>query len=198
VDQPLEKVISPNYDFAKATIDFREEKAREKEMQAIIQRIGTLDRSASEKERLAVIDRAIQDHPEFEDVLGYQKYLFMFQAGNKAASAYGNALVDGARSKDADALNHVSWMNIDPDSKVDDSRRDYQLALKAAIRANDLTKGENGAILDTLALAYFHTGEPSKALEAQEKAIKLIGDDDPGLRDRLKRYRKAVEGKKKP
>jgi thiol-disulfide isomerase/thioredoxin len=196
MDQPLEKVISPDYDIAKATSDFREEKAKEKKMQAIIQKIVTLDRSASEKERLAVIDRAIRDNPEFEDVLGYQKYLFMFQAGNKAASAYGNTLVDGALRKDSDALNHVAWMNIDPDSKVDDARRDFQLALKAAIRANDLTRGENGAILDTLALAYFRTGEPFKALEAQEKAIKLLGDDDPGLRDRLKQYRTAVAGKR--
>jgi thiol-disulfide isomerase/thioredoxin len=197
MDQPLEKVISPNFVIAKAISDAREEKAKAAKLQGFIQKFMALGRTASTKERVALIDKAIEESPGLESTLGPQKYAFLFQAKDKDASAYGTKLVEGALKDESEALNQIAWMNLDPDSNVAEGDRDYKLALKAAKRADELTKGDNGPILDTLALAYFKTGEPKKALEAQEKAVKLIGDADPGLKDRLDQYRKAV-GEKKP
>jgi tetratricopeptide (TPR) repeat protein len=198
MDQPLEKVTSGKFDITKATEEFRQEKAREKKLTSVLQKMMALGRAASIKERLAVIDKAIEENPELEGVLAPQKYVFMLQSGDKDASAYGTKLVEGALKEEAEGLNQVAWMNLDPSSTLAEANRDYKLALKAAIRANELTKGENGPILDTLALAYFKTGKADKALELQEKAIKLMGDSDEGMKDRLKQYRKAVEDDKKP
>jgi thiol-disulfide isomerase/thioredoxin len=196
MDKPLESVLSPTYDLSKAAGEFREAKAREKKLMAIGQKLMRLGRTASAKERLAVIDQAIQDNPDLEGLLGSQKYVLMLEAGDKAASEYGSKLVDGLLKDDAQSLNEIAWTNLDPKGPIDDAKRDVKLALRAATRANELTKGESGAILDTLALAYFKSGDPAKALEAQEKAIKLMGDEDEGMKDRLKQYRKAVDEKK--
>ena len=157
-----------------------------------------LGRNASAKDRLAVLDKAIEETPELEALLGIPKYAFLAQEDSAAASVYGNKLVEGAFKDQAEALNQIAWFNVDPENNIDRDKRDFKLARKAATRANELTKGENGPILDTLALAYFRTGEPAKALEAQENAIKLMGDGDEGMKDRLEQYRKAVAEAKKP
>jgi len=197
MDAPLAKVASGNYDLAKAASDYREEKATEQKLMTVLDKLRKLGRTASEKERLAVFDAAIAETPGLEKALGLQKYLLMSQAGDDAASAYGAKLIDGALKDEAEGLNQLAWAIVDPASKRESSRRDYKLALKAATRSNELTHGENGAILDTLALALFETGDQAKALEAQEKAVKLMGDADAGLKERLEKYRKAV-GEKKP
>ncbi len=68
------------------------------------------------------------------------------------------------------------------------------LALKAAKRADDLSEGKNGAIADTLAKAYYDSGDAKKALEAQERAVKLSGENaDPDMKDRLETYKKAAQ-----
>jgi thiol-disulfide isomerase/thioredoxin len=197
MDQPLEKVISPSFDIAKAVSEAREEKAKEGRLQAFVQKFMALGPTATAKDRIALIDKALEETPGLESTLGAQKYVFLFQAKDKDASAYGTKLVEGALKDESNALNQIAWLNLDPDSNVADADRDFKLALKAAKRAGEITKGEDGPILDTLALAYFKTGEPKKALDAQEKAIKLMGDAEPGMKDRLNQYRKAV-GEKKP
>jgi len=192
MDQPLEKVKSPNFDIATAISDFREQKAKEMKLRAFAQKLMGLGRTAKAKDRIALIDKAIEETPELEGVLGLQKYTLMFQSKDKDASAYGTKLVDGALKEESESLNQIAWLNLDPESNIAEEDRDLKLALKAASRADELTKGENGPILDTLALAYFKTGKLTKALAAQEKAIKLMGDGDPGMKDRLNQYRKAV------
>ncbi len=198
MDKPLEKVASGDFDIAKAASEYREEKAKEQKLMAIFAKLRTLGRNASPKEQIAVLDEAIKDNPSLEGMLGLQKYTLMMQTGDEGTSAYGAKLVDGPLKDKAQALNQIAWSNIDPDSRIDEAKRDVKLALRAAIRADELSKGENGPILDTLALAYFKTGEPAKALKAQEKAVKLMGEGDAGVMERLEQYRKAVEENKKP
>jgi thiol-disulfide isomerase/thioredoxin len=197
MEQPLEKVISPTFDLSKAADEYRAEKGKELKLAAVQQKLQKLGFFATVKSRIEVMDQAIEETPELESLLGLQKYMLLFRSKDKAATEYGNKLVEGALKDEGQSLNEIAWMNIDPASKIPDADRDVKLALKAATRANELTKGESGAILDTLALAYFKTGEPAKALEAQEKAIKLMGDSDAGMKDRLEQYRKAV-GEPKP
>jgi len=163
----------------------------------VLDKLRQLGRNASDKERLAVFDAAIAENPGLEKNLGLQKYLLMTQTGDEAASTYGARLVDGVLKDEAESLNQLAWSIVDPASRREASRRDYKLALKAATRSNELTHGENGPILDTLAVALFETGDAAKALEAQEKAVKLMGDTDAAVKERLEKYRKAV-GEKKP
>jgi thiol-disulfide isomerase/thioredoxin len=90
-------------------------------------------------------------------------------------------------------LNTVAWYIVDPEKEV--PNRDLELATKAADRANELTKGENPMILDTVARVYFLKGNVKKAYELQEKAVKL--NTEAGLKDelegRLAEYKKALK-----
>jgi tetratricopeptide (TPR) repeat protein len=93
----------------------------------------------------------------------------------KAAYALGNTMVDGVYKDDAMNLNEMAWRIMTEDGI---EQRDMALAFKAASRSNDLTKGENWQVLDTLARAYFEKGDFAKAVELQSKAVEKCDQDD--------------------
>ena len=84
-----------------------------------------------------------------------------------------------------------SRLKVKPDAKL------IQFAIEMARRADEKSKGKNGSIVDTLAKAYFDSGDAEKAVEAQERAIRLTKDErrarGPGMKDRLEKYKKAAK-----
>jgi len=91
-------------------------------------------------------------------------------------------------------LNAFAWALVDPE--VDLEFRFLDLALKAAEKANELTRGEEGAILDTLARVHFWRGDLAKALAIQTKAVELADERMKAqLEEALKEYEKALEEK---
>jgi thiol-disulfide isomerase/thioredoxin len=212
IDKPLEKVTEPNFDLAKFISDARERQAKQaviqKKLEAFQEKFENLGINASQQKMLELFVKTTAESPELEEELGNTTYELMFFLGEKNTSNYGLKLVEGVYKDNAEMLNQIAWLNLDPDSNVPADRRDYKLALKAAIQANELTKGTNGAIADSLALAYFKTGDPVKALAIQEKVIKLTeadgldGEEEKKAFDemkaRLEEYKKAVAEAKKP
>lgn len=63
--------------------------------------------------------------------------------------------------------------------------RDPQAALPVANRSVEMSGETNAEHLDTLALAYFMTGDTAKAIETQEKAIALLSAGKSPLRTEL-------------
>ena len=64
--------------------------------------------------------------------------------------------------------------------------------------ADELLKEKDGMIADTLARAHFVNGDASKALETQERALKLAKgnpqlENDQEMKKRLEEYRKAAK-----
>jgi len=84
-------------------------------------------------------------------------------------------------------LNMMSWTTVD-DKGV--KKRDLDFALEAALRANELTKEEDPAILDTVARVYFEKGDLEQAIKWQRKAVKAAGGTPMGeqLEEALKKY----------
>jgi thiol-disulfide isomerase/thioredoxin len=97
----------------------------------------------------------------------------------------------------AQFLNFVAWTVVDPDAKTKPDAKLIKMALEAAKRADELAEGKDGAIADTLAKAYFDTGDTARALQTQERALKLVEGTpqakDPGLKARLEQYKKAAK-----
>ncbi len=83
---------------------------------------------------------------------------------------------------DASALNEYAWalLTIEPADL-----RDPAAALPIAQKAVEKSRGEDPAILDTLAKAWFDTGDATKAVETQEKAVSLLPPGDSALRTEL-------------
>jgi len=82
-------------------------------------------------------------------------------------------------------------------SEGDAKKKDLELALKAASKADELMKHENAAIIDTLARVYFLKGDIEKAIELQTKAVdRAEGVEKEDLQRTLDEY-KAAQAKKK-
>ena len=75
---------------------------------------------------------------------------------------------------DADLLNELSWTILDTEGL---KNRDLDLALAIAQRSNEVSQGQSGEILDTLARAHYEKGDLDKAIEFQTKAVEKIKDD---------------------
>ncbi len=89
-----------------------------------------------------------------------------------------------AQQANASAFEIQQYARVLLTSKQEDLR-DPQAALPVAKRAVKLSGGENAGILDTLALAYFMTGDADKAIDTQEKAVSLLPPEESQLRTKL-------------
>lgn len=85
----------------------------------------------------------------------------------------------------ADALLKVEWPDLQQPAK----------ALRLALKATASTSRKNPFILDTLAWAYFRSGDAPKAIQAEEEALHLLpADAKGGLHDELDRGLKTFHG----
>jgi thiol-disulfide isomerase/thioredoxin len=199
LDKPLEQIVAGKWDLAAAARDHKEVKETVRQLRELQQKLSKVRDSKDPKETLAVLDQAIADHPKLESRVGLLKFQTLTKDNESAdkALAYGKHLVEMVLADNAQGLNAVAWTVVDPDSKTKPDAKLVKLALRAAQKADELAKGKDGSIADTLAKAYFDSGDAAKALETQERAVKLAEGTpaarDPGLAQRLEQYRKAVK-----
>ena len=93
----------------------------------------------------------------------------------------------------AGGLNEVAWKIVD-DANV--KNRDFDVALKAAKRATELSEKKDAAILDTLARVYYEKGDVKSALKWQRLAAEsLTGAESyaDDVRKALKKYQQEVD-----
>jgi predicted Zn-dependent protease len=97
----------------------------------------------------------------------------------------------------AEGFNMLAWTIA---TEMDEKDRDLSVALTAANKAVEATKGEDPTVLDTQARVYWEMGNAGKAAEIQANAIKLAKQSDlpketlSELEAAMKRY----QGDKKP
>lgn len=202
LDKVLEKVSAGKFDLAAAIKEHKEAikqqkeaTAKQRKLEAVQQKLVKAQ-AKGESALLAAIEEVFADDPSLEDQLAPLKFMMLMQIKGKEKQGmeYVSKLIDGRFKDNAEGLNALAWVIVDPDA----GKRDPELvaiALKAALRADQITEEKNGAIADTLAKAYFDSKEYAKAVETQERAIKLTPDAPDELKDRLKQYREALEKK---
>ncbi len=124
--------------------------------------------------------------------------MLLLAGRNDDATALGAKLVEkGAKFNNPMVLNQVAWLIVDPEMEL--AKRDLDLAMNAATKAVELTDGEDGAILDTLARVYYLKGDLAKAVEIQTKAVeKAAGNEQmlPDLQSALDQYKAEAASKK--
>lgn len=92
--------------------------------------------------------------------------------GADKALAWAKLWVEGAGKDSPEGQNAVAWALVDPADPFPVA--DLDLALKTAQRAAELTKNEDGAILDTVARVHFLKGDLAKAVETQKLALERL------------------------
>ncbi len=197
MDEPLAKIVSGDWDVAVAAKDRKDARELEEKVEAVFSKVVTAMRGDKPAEAIAAIEAGIKEVPQLESSqLGYIKFDLLLQTGEEEkAITYAKGLIDGAYTDQGEILNAMAWALVDPDRAEEASKPLLALALQAAEQASKATGDENPAILDTLGLAQFKNGQAAKALATQKKAVEILGDEelDPGIRERLEQYQKAVD-----
>jgi thiol-disulfide isomerase/thioredoxin len=199
MDKPLADIVAGKWDLAAASAQFKREQARGRKINELRTKLAKASKSGDSKAVLSVIEAAIADEPDFEGMLALGKYRVL--AGKdgdpEKAQEYGKRLVDKIFKDNAAALNQLAWLTVASDDDGKPNAKLVTLAVAAALRADELSKGKDANIADTLARAYFVSGDAAKALECQERAMKLVKgtpqENNKEMQQHLEDYKKAVE-----
>lgn len=107
---------------------------------------------------------------------------------HKVYAIFGAQVDEAIARKDANTLNSIAWEIVDPESEI--GKRDVELAMRAALKADEFSGGKNAAILDTLARCYATKGDMAKAIEVQTKAVECAeGEMKTSLETVLAEYK---------
>ena len=177
----IQKVLEGKYD-AKAEAD------KQRQMEALQARAMAALQDGNVDEAMTIADEAIKLQPEMAGEILMFKFEQYAEAG-RWEEAYKQADEAVGKLDDAQALNRLSWLIVDPESTF--AKKDLDVAMKAANKANELTKGKDAAILDTVARVHFLKGDKAKALELQKKAVELA--EDPELKRQLEETLKEYQ-----
>jgi len=198
LEKPLEKVLAGDWNIAAA----REERVKQKELaekrDKAMQAIGLALQKKDDRELLKAIDQAEADGVAMPPMVAVMKINVLSKSKDTKDKAlkYAKGLIEGAYKDEGMMLNNVAWALVAPDAGKPDPDL-VKLGLDAAKRADDLLEKKDPAVADTLAKAYFESGEITKAIETQERAVKLAQGtelaNDMGLKQRLEQYRKAAK-----
>ncbi len=202
----LDKVVSGTFDTAAeaqraddAANKQKEIEANRDKIMAHAKKFAELKEQGDYKGALAELNATIKETPATETMFGTTKFELMARLADPETNAYGKHLADDVVKDDPVGLNQVAWYLIDDD--VNFKGADLSLAVSIAQRAVELSKSEDPSILDTYGYALFKTGKIDKAIEIEERAVKLSntqsGVDDEtkqDLADRLAKFKKAKGG----
>ena len=145
---------------------------------------------------MAAVEEIADEVPSAELTFGTYKLTALIKLDEQdKALEYAKKLSRTELSKRAQGLNGLAWAIVDPDAGLKPSSQLVEFALVIARQADELAGEKDGMIADTLAKAYFDSGNAGKAVETQERAIRLMkeaGQEDPGVKSRLEQYKKAA------
>lgn len=186
MDEPLDQIVHDQWDRETFREEFVVRQEREREMMKLMSSLREFRASEDWHGALKTIDAIIElDVAPFYKA---ERFMMLLRDMNVPMQAYryGNTVLE-EHWDDSNLLNHIAWGVVD-DEGVE--TRDLDFAMKAASRANELTEGENAAILDTLARVYYEKGDLKNAVKYQRKSVEhsegiWYADD---MKETLERY----------
>jgi thiol-disulfide isomerase/thioredoxin len=208
MDEPLEKIASGKWDLKTAIAEHSrakesaaKEAARVAKEARIVEKLqvdfNTAVKAKDPKKIIAAADAAIQYKPMFERFVGPAKFAALIKLDEQEkALEYGKRLLASDVGKELAGLNAVAWSIVDPETKIKPNAKLLEMALDTALKADALAKEKDAGIADTLAKAYFDSGKLAKAIETQERAVRLAKGTDfeqtKQLVERLEQYKKGA------
>lgn len=124
-------------------------------------------------------------------MLWAQEYIVLAKYGRdkEGADQVGKKLLESGY-KDGEFFSQVAWTLLTDDSL---NYKNLPFALEVAQHANTLAEGESANVLDTLAYAFFKSGDVTKALETQKRAVEICTNEEllAQLKQRLAEYEKT-------
>jgi len=176
------------------TYDPKKEAENDAKRQAVENKLEAAANGKKYDEMFKLADEMIAIDPTSATQMKMMKFsILLEQKKYPEAYEFAGKLADNDFKDDADTLNALAWGIMDMQGI---EKRDYDMALKMALRSDELYKHQNAATLDTLARAYFEKGQVEKALETETVAINKADDEmKKQLAETLEKYKKAVSKK---
>jgi thiol-disulfide isomerase/thioredoxin len=207
IDDPLEQIVAGKWDVAAEAKKAKALAAERKKLEAVFTKLRTLfgefNDSGDSADLLKELDAAAKEVPARATQFSMIKFQVLASPkGNvdQALELGGQLLETEEIGENAEALNNVAWMLVDPEREKKADPKLLKFALKVAIKADNLKKNQDPSIADTLAKAYFDNGQLEKAVATQERVIELLPgtelEDDPGVKKRMRQYKRALEASK--
>jgi hypothetical protein len=189
LDKPLDQILQGKWDLAAAAKRFKLEADLMRRASVVTAKLAKV--SGDDDAKVALLQRAIVDDPTLAPYFASTTLYTLLRkegAAEKAVS-YGEHLVATVFRDNADGLDGLASVIVygiygRDNSKVD--ARFGNFALRVALRADELTKGKDFTVADTLAAAYFVNGDTAKAVESQERALKLLSGTESEKNEYLK------------
>ena len=192
LDEAIEQVVAGTFDIEKATADYARQIANEEKLRPLNGKLQNALRQQDWDGAMKVTDEMEELDPSLAPNLAFTRFRILLEKGDyDRAYGFARDAVNGAASTNAQMLNAIAWTIVDPDGTVE--TKDLDLAQKAAEKAVELTKSEDAAVLDTLAMVHHLKGNHDKAIELQAKAVDLAQDESmkSELQQRLDEFKKA-------
>ncbi|HEY3319753.1 MAG TPA: TlpA disulfide reductase family protein [Planctomycetota bacterium] len=177
MDEVIEQVAAGTFDPKKQA----EQEARREELQKKVEAAYNANDGDA---LLKLSDEMLVLNPKAAAGIQFMKFGILMQMKKDYAAAYAMAakLLDSDWKNEPEPLNQAAGMILD---EKDVQKRDLDLALKMAQRADEITQHANSAMLDTLARAYFEKGMTDKAIEAQTQAVAKADADSKEERSKV-------------
>lgn len=185
LDKVLAQIVDGTYDLNAAIASYHADAVKRKSLDDLEQAVQKKDWAAG----LKALERLEASDPQAAPAM--LRFRALTGAGRPEAARVGAELLEKHKDQ-AQALNQIAWFIVDPELGI--RNPDTNLALKAALRAAELTKEQDAAILDTLARVYFTKGDVRKAVELQGKAVNVAtGKMKEDLAKVLDEYKAAAK-----
>jgi tetratricopeptide (TPR) repeat protein len=192
MDKVLAQVVEGKYDLTAAQKKAKAEQDSAGKLKEIQTRISKAARADKWDEVAAGFDDLIKADPDNKGDYLFNKFNVLATKANNYTAAYAMKdalLAEKSIAEDGMKLNEIAWGIVDPNGEVPKKDRNLDFAMAFAIKANEVTKGENAPILDTVARVYWEKGDRAKAIEFQEKAVSAAekdSDTPPSMKDEIK------------
>ena len=201
MDEPLAEIVAGTYDVAKAKEAFLAEAQGDKSQRKLSGLFAKARKSGDYSAFLEALDASIAK-ASGKSALSMQLQKFQILIGPAAQPEAGYALgkqlvAKLTEAKDSAGLNMIAWgVLTTPTVTI----RDIPFALAAAKAGVEVSGGNDGALLDTLARAYMDSGDRSQAIATQKVAIEKTpaGDMLDEMKETLKTYESASPADGKP
>ena len=200
MSEPLARIVAGKWDFGAAKQQFRAEqkklqaqRAEQAELQVIGKKLQAAQATGDPKQVLAALDAAIRQKPALETELGYPRLRALAETGADTdhLNEYGRHLIQAVFPSNPRALNAIAWRFVDPDSRKVQPKL-FPFALRAAQKADELTRHQRADVAATLARAYFVNGNAAKAVELRDRALRQAKgtpwEKDEDLKTQLNEY----------
>ncbi|MGA1393680.1 MAG: redoxin domain-containing protein [Phycisphaerales bacterium] len=169
MDEPLAKIVAGEWDAKAYGAQWAKEQAMSAAWNARSRPFMAASREKDFAKAVAILDEQLAEYPDDLNAKLRRTQILIIEL-DRAGEALPVAQEMVASSSDPMMLNALSWSILESGKAKGPV---LEMAMEAAQKANELSGGKDGSIIDTLARAYWEAGDAKKAIALQEKAVEI-------------------------